>query len=168
MKLGRDVSWVKFYKNCSKNLIPFITLVAMATKRIKMQNLWKSSLKLDDIEFWYLVCSTSQWTYTKFVQMTPLGSKLALPRGVTSLNIETKKENFKIVFLWNWKAFDIWYAAFPSGPLLSLFKWCPWNQNWPRPMGHKFKHRNKEGKLHFFSSVKLEGLELWYLVCSIS
>ena len=49
--LGNDL------QKCSKNLIPSITLVAMATKRKKkMQNLWKSSsLKLDDIVLWYLV-----------------------------------------------------------------------------------------------------------------
>ena len=35
MKLGRNVPWVKLYQNCSKNLIPHIDLVAMATKRKK-------------------------------------------------------------------------------------------------------------------------------------
>ena len=41
MKLGRDVPWVMLYKNCSKNLIPSITLVAMAwqPKGKKMHNL---------------------------------------------------------------------------------------------------------------------------------
>ena len=35
MKLSRDVPWVKLYKKCSKNLIPSITLVAIATKKGK-------------------------------------------------------------------------------------------------------------------------------------
>ena len=38
MKLDRDVPWVKVYKNCSKNLIPSITLVARATKKIIKKN----------------------------------------------------------------------------------------------------------------------------------
>ena len=46
------------------------------------------------------------------------GVKTGPTRWVTILNIGTKKENFKILFHSNWKA----YAASPSGPLPSLFK----------------------------------------------
>ena len=44
MKLGRDVPCVKLYKNCSKNLIPSITLVAMATKRKKINKIFENLL----------------------------------------------------------------------------------------------------------------------------
>ena len=46
------------------------------------------------------------------------GTKTCLAPSVTSLNIGTKKKNFRILFLLNWKAysFDTWYAASPSGP----------------------------------------------------
>ena len=70
------------------------------------------------------------------------GVKTGPAPWVTSLKTGTKKENFKILFLWNWKvwSFDIWYAASPNEPLPSLFKWCPWGQNWPCSWGHKFQH----------------------------
>ena len=37
-----------------------------------------------------------------------------------------------------------------------------------RPVGPKLEHKNKERKFQNSFSMKLEGLELWYLVCSIS
>ena len=36
------------------------------------------------------------------------------------------------------------------------------------PWGHKLEHGNKENQLQNSSSLKLQGLELWYLVFSIS
>ena len=36
------------------------------------------------------------------------------------------------------------------------------------PGGQKLEHRNSEAHLQKFYSLKLEGVELWYLVCSIS
>jgi len=47
---------------------------------------------------------------------------------------------FKNLLVWNNKAqsFHIWYIASSRGPLLKLFKLCPWGQNWPRPGGHNF------------------------------
>ena len=72
------------YKNRSKNGIPPITLVAMATKMKKMENLWKSSLKPEGIEFWCLVCSISEWTSTKqsLFKWCPLGqSSICLGGG---------------------------------------------------------------------------------------
>ena len=81
-------------------------------KKAHLQNF--SSLKLDGVEIWYLVCGISLWISTKFVHKMPLGSKLA----------------------------------------------PPW--------GSQVEHRNEEGKFHNSSTLKLEGLELWYFVCSIS
>ena len=69
------------------------------------------------------------------------------------------------------ESFDIWSAAFPSEPLPSLLKRSPCGQLWPHPWGgagHKLEHMKEEGKLKKSYSLKLEGLELWYLVCSIS
>ena len=40
--------------------------------------------------------------------------------------------------------------------------------NWPCPRGHKFEHRNKEGKLQNSFFLKLEGIDLSYLVYRIS
>ena len=37
----------------------------------------------------------------------------------------------------------------------------------PDPGGHKLEHRNKEDQLQNASSLKLEGIELRFLVCSI-
>ena len=41
MKLGRDVPWVKFYQSCSRDWIPIITLVGMATNRKKIAIFFK-------------------------------------------------------------------------------------------------------------------------------
>ena len=44
----------------------------------------------------------------------------------------------------------------------------PQGSNLNQPRGHKLEHRNKEGKLKNSSSLKHdEGVELWYLICSI-
>jgi len=47
---------------------------------------------------------------------------------------------FKNLLVWNFKAqsFHIWYVASSRGPLLKLFKLCPWGQNWPSPAGSQF------------------------------
>ena len=50
---------------------------------------------------WYLICSISYWTSTRILHMMPLVLKLAPPRGSQVWNIGTKKENFKILLLWN-------------------------------------------------------------------
>ena len=85
-------------------------------------------------------------------------------------HIEIKKEIFKNLLVPNCKgkSFHSWYVASSSGPLPSNFIWCPWGQNWPRPWGHKLEHKTKEDQLKDSCSLKLEGLELWYLVFSIS
>ena len=141
----------------SKLALPWASQVEHGNKDWKFYN--SSSLKLDGLELWYFVCSVSLWSYTKFIDL-----------GVTSWSIGTKKTNFKIFLLWKWEAysFDFWYVASPNEPLPSLLIWCPWGQNWPCPGGHMLEHRNKDSKLQNFSSLKLEGAELWYLVCSIS
>ena len=122
---------------------------------------------MQSFDIWY-VASPSGLLPSLFI-WCPWGQNWACP-GVTSWNIGTKKENFKILLLWNWKAwtFDIWYIASPSGPVPSLFIWCPWGQNWPSPGGHKLENRNKEAHLQNFFSLKLDGVEIWYLVCGIS
>ena len=80
-----------------------------------------------------------------------LGSKLAPSWGVASWNIRPRKTNFK-VSLWTF---------------IKFVHIMSWGRNWPHPSGHKLEHKNKEDQLKN-SSLKLESLELWYLVCSIS
>ena len=58
----------------------------------------------------------------------------------------------------------MWYL------LMDLNQVCTYDApgvKWPCPWGHK-EHRNKEGKLQNSSSLKLEGVDLSYLVYSIS
>ena len=90
--------------------------------------------------------------------------------GHTSWNIGTRNLIFEISFLWTGRhrALIFWCLASPCGPMPSLFIWCSWGQNWPCRGGHKLEHRNKENQLQNSSSLKLKGLELWYLVFSIS
>ena len=124
-----------------------------------------SSLKLDDLELWYFlyVASPCGPLPSSFI-WCPKGQDWSCP-GSHKLEYRNKEDKFQIFLLWKWKAysFDIWYVASPP----NLFIWCPWGQNWPRPGGHMLEHRSKDGKLQN-SSLKLEGTELWYLVCSIS
>ena len=56
MKVGKDVPWVKLYKDCSNNLILSITVVAMATKRKKFAKsvpnkfvLWSENVDVSDV-----------------------------------------------------------------------------------------------------------------------
>ena len=131
--------------------------------RKKERNIYNSSLKLDGLELWYLVCIISLWTFTKFVYIMHLGGGLVLLWGVTNRSIGTKKTNFIFFLLWKWKAysFDFWYVVYPSGSLPSFFIW-------PRPEDHMLEHRNKADPLQNSTSLKLDGRELWYLVCNIS
>ena len=39
---------------------------------------------------------------------------------------------------------------------------CLVGQNWPHPKGHKLEHRNLENQLQNSSSLKLEGVQLWF------
>jgi len=75
------------------------------------------------------------WSPTKIVQMVLIGC-IRRSRGQT---IGFQKAIFKNL-LWNYKAqsFHIWYITSSRGPLLKLFKLCPWGQNWPRLGGHNF------------------------------
>ena len=58
-------------------------------------------------------------------------------------------------------SFDILYVASPCGD-------APGVKTDPVPEGHMLEHRNKDSKLQNSCSLKLEGLELCYLVYSIS
>jgi len=73
---------------------------------------------------------------TKIVQMVLIGW-ISRSRGQ---KIGFHNAIFKNLLVWYYKAesFHIWYIASSIGPLLKLFKLCPWGQNWPRPGGHNF------------------------------
>ena len=64
------------------------------SKESRIQN--SSSLNLEGAELWYLVCSISLWTSTKFVHMMVLRSRLVPLQG-QSWNIGAKKSKFKIL-----------------------------------------------------------------------
>ena len=130
---------------------------------------YSSSLKLEYLELWYFVFSISLWTSTKYVNKIPLGSKLAPSWGsqVEHMNKEQKFYNSSSLKL---DGLELWYlvCSIFLWTLPSSFIWCPKGQDWSCPGGHKLEHRNKEDKFQIFSSLKVEGLQLWYLVCSIS
>ena len=96
IKLGRNVPWVKLYKNCKKNLIPTKTLVAMATKWLKMEKIFKNLLvtnhKAGSIHNLYEASLGDP--LPKLLKLFPWGHIWALP-GHTLFYIETKKESFK-------------------------------------------------------------------------
>ena len=78
------------------------------------------------------------------------GFKLALLQGSQNWNTGTKMENFIFFFSETGSPSALMFCMYyllESWPLPSLFIWCPWGSNWPRPGGHKFEHGNKEGKL---------------------
>ena len=93
---------VDLYQDCSYDapgvktgLAPGVTSSKHRNKDGKLQN--SSFLKLEGVEVWYLVCGISYWTCTKIVHMMPLRSKLAPPWESQVQNIQTNKENFKIL-----------------------------------------------------------------------
>jgi len=77
-----------------------------------------------------------RWSSTKVVQTVSVGCISRL---------QGKKRGFQnailnnlIVLNYKAKSVHIWYIALSRGPLLKLFKWCRWGQNWPRPGGYNF------------------------------
>ena len=64
-------------------------------------------------------------------------------------------------------AFDIWYIASSSGPLPRLLKLLPWGQKWPYPGADMFYIDLYIAK-NFKNLLKVQGLGLGYLVCSIA
>ena len=126
------------YKCVQFGLTPGGHKLEHRNKEAHLQN--SSSLKMEGIQLWYLVCSISLWTSTKLFIWCPWDQDW--PRcGVTNLNIGTKKAKYKILPHCTWKvwSFDFWYAALPCGPLSISFIWYPWSQNWPHPRGHKLE-----------------------------
>ena len=81
-----------------------------------------SSLKLEGIELWFLVCWISLWTFINFIHMMPLGSKLAPPLGSQVGTTGTKKVEF---FLWGkwlrWAIKGHYGPLFVSFDLLSTY-----------------------------------------------
>ena len=134
------------------------------TEERKFQN---SSLKLESLGLSYLEYSISLWTSTKFVHMIPLGIGLVLP-WVLQVGPYEQRRQISFFFLKvEGLSFDNLYVASLSRPLPSLYIWCSWAKKWPSPTSHKLEHRNKDSKLQNYSQ-KVEGMEPWYLVCSIS
>ena len=93
-------------------------------KENQLQN--SSSPKLEGLELWYLVFIISLWTFINCIHMIPLGSK---------------KTNFKILLLWNWKrkSLDFRYVASPCRPLSILFTWCPLGSKLAPPQGSQVR-----------------------------
>ena len=76
------------------------------------------------------------WSPTKFVQMVLIG---CISRS-WGKKVGFQNAIFKNILVWNYKAhsYHIWYITSSRGPLLKLFKLCPWGQNWALPGGHNF------------------------------
>ena len=81
-------------------------------------------------------CYFFNWSPTKVVQMVLIGC-ICRSRGQ---KVGFQNAIFKNLLVWNCKAqsFHIWYIASSRGPQPTLFKLCPWGQNWPCPGGHNF------------------------------
>ena len=136
-------------------------------KKEIFENLLVPNCNCYSFDIWYV--SSSRGPLPGLFIWCPWSQNWHRPGG-HKLDIGTKNENFIILLHWNWKAwsFDILYVASPCWPLPSLFIWCPLGQNWPCPGDHKLEYSNKEAHLKNSSSLKLEGIEIWYLVCGIS
>ena len=101
MKLSKDVPWVKLYKNFSRNLIPPITGCHDNKKEKNAK-----SLKIISSEarrrraLIFVVKHLLVDLYRVCPNYAP-GAKYGPAPGVTSSNKGTKKENLKILLLWN-------------------------------------------------------------------
>ena len=95
---------------------------------LNRENMKTSCLKPQGLKPWYLVCSITSWTYATFVQIMPLGPKMARPHGSHGLH-RLNRKTWKNLIVWNHKAFDMWHHL--VGPLPSLFKLCPCSQKKP-------------------------------------
>ena len=144
-----------------------ISQVEHKNKERKFYN--SSSLKLDGLELWYFVCSISLWTSTKFIHMMPQGSGLVRPGG-HKLEHRNKEYKFQIFSSLKVEGLQLWYLV------CSISYWTstkfvnkmPLGSKPAPPLGSQVEHRNKEQKFYNSSSLKPDGLELWYFVCSIS
>ena len=103
----------------SKQALPECHKLECKNKEDKLQS--SSSLKQEGIELWFLVCSFSLWTFISFINMMPLGSKLAPPRWSQVGTIRTKKVEFIL-----WGKLLRWAIQGHHGPLvfyISLLKY---------------------------------------------
>jgi len=77
------------------------------------------------------------WSPTKIVEMVLIGY-ISWSQGQ---KLGFQNAIFKKLFVWNYKAQSIHtcYIASSRGPLPTLFKLCPWGQNWTLPRCHTFK-----------------------------
>ena len=83
---------------------------------------------------------------------------------------KNKKDQLQNSFCLKLEWIELWYFVVSISVWISIkfVHIMPWGQNYPHPGGPKLQHKNKEDQLQNLSSLKLEGLELWYLIFSIS
>ena len=125
-------------------------------------------LKPQGLEPWYLVCSIYFWTLTQYVQNMALQPKMAFPQGLHVLHrlIWGKHKKSSCLKL---QGLEPWYLV------CSIYLWTltQYVQNMalqPKmafPRGLHALHRLIWGKHKKSSYLKPQGLEPWYLVCSI-
>ena len=74
-----------------------------------------------------------------FVQVIPLGRKMASPGGYM-FYIGLNREKHDKSSCLKPQGLEQYYlcVASPNRPLLRLLKLYPWGQTWPRPGGHMF------------------------------
>ena len=128
-------------------------------KKDIFENLLVPSCNCENFDIWYVASSSgplpSLSIWCPWVKACPVP-------GVTSWNLRTKKDNFKIL-----EGLELWYLVY-SISLWTFTKFVymmPLGSKLAPPRGHKLEHRNKHSKLQN-SFLKLQGVELWYLVCS--
>ena len=104
-----------------------------------------------------------------FVNKMPLGSELAQPWG-SQVEHRNKERTFYNSSSLKLDGLELWYFV------CSISLWTstmfvnkmPLGSELAQPWGSQVEHRNKERTFYNSSSLKLDGLELWYFVCSIS
>ena len=102
--------------------------------------------------------------------MMPLEAKLARIGGNKFEISEQRQKTLKIFFFETRRCRALIFGMLHL--LVDVYQVCSYDalgvKTGPAPGVTNVKHSNKEGKLQNSSSLKLGGLELWYLVYSIS
>ena len=102
------------------------------------------------------------------------GVKIGPTTGGHKMEHRNKESHISKFFSSELEGIELWYLVFSislwtSAKFIYMMlvgsKLAP---PWGSQVGHKLEHRNKENQLQNSSSLKLKGLELWYLVFSIS
>ena len=99
----------------------------------------------------------------------PWGQNWPRPGG-SQVEHRNKEQTFYNSFSLKLYGLELWYfvCSISLGTSTKFVNKMPVGSKLAPPWGSQVEHRNKERKFYNSSSLKLDGLELWYFVCSIS